>query len=131
VGTNDPTAWLATPAALDFMDALGWDRVRAHNHALVRLGRDIVAAALETSTDDVPDAAIGSMAIVPLPIGSLRSDEDAASFSTRLLAEHRVEVPGVWWNGRSFLRLSAQVYNAPTDYERLAEALASLVESPS
>ena len=29
----------------------------------------------------------------------------------------------VSWNGRGYVRLSAQVYNRPADYERLAEAL--------
>ena len=36
---------------------------------------------------------------------------------------HRIEVPVFPWNDRWILRVSAQVYNRPEDYERLAAAV--------
>ena len=40
VGTDDLSAWVAAPRSLDVLGSLGWDRVRAHNEALVRAGAD-------------------------------------------------------------------------------------------
>ena len=45
-GTFDPTAWLAVPAAIDFFDGAGWDRVRARNVEMAERGRAIVAHAI-------------------------------------------------------------------------------------
>jgi isopenicillin-N epimerase len=122
-GTHDPTPFLAAPAALDFMGALGWERVMAHNHALAALGRETVAAALGTP-QLVDDARFGSMSLVALPNGWVTGAEGALAFEAVLRDRHRVEVPVIWWD-RAFLRLSAQVYNAPADYGRLASVLPS------
>ncbi len=123
-GTHDPTPYLAAPAALDFMGALGWDRVTVHNHALAALGRATVAGALGTGRL-VDDDRFGSMSLVALPAGWVRDGENALELQATLRDRHRVEVPVIWWDGRAFLRLSAQVYNAPDDYARLAAVLPS------
>lgn len=127
-GTDDPSAYLSVPAAIDCMKALGWERVRRHNHSLVLHGRAVVQDALGTR-DQVPEDAIGSMAVVALPDGAGGIRERARALSDRLFAEHRIEVPIHAWNGRGYLRLSAQVYNAPEEYERLAEVLPAVVRS--
>jgi isopenicillin-N epimerase len=121
-GTKDDTPYLTVPAALAFMDELGWDRVRRHNHELVSLGQRVVSEALGTEPP-VPPEAFGSMAVVALPEGAAATLEDAAAMGTKLFETERIEVPFVSWNGRGYVRLSAQVYNRPADYERLAEAL--------
>jgi isopenicillin-N epimerase len=121
-GTADPTPYLTIPAALDFMASLGWDRVRSHNHALAGYGRTILAAALGTEPQ-VPEDAFGSMAVVALPPGSGASREDAMAIQARLYEAARVEVPMTCWNDRGYVRLSAQAYNAPSEFERLASAL--------
>jgi isopenicillin-N epimerase len=121
-GTKDDTAYLTVPAALAFMDELGWDRVRGHNHQLVAFGQRVVSDALGTDPPVPPDA-FGSMAVVALPEGAASTLEDAAAMGTKLFEAERIEVPFVAWNGRGYVRLSAQAYNCPADYERLADAL--------
>ena len=37
------------------------------------------------------------------------------------------EVAVTVWNARGFIRLSAQIYNRPADYDRLAEGLPRLL----
>src|SRR2546421_4996279 len=113
-GTDDPTPWLAAPAALDLMARLGWDRVRTHNQRLALLGRDLVAEALGT-TPPVPDAATGPVAIVPMPTRTVRTQEEAWALGWRLFDEHRIEGPVTWWNNRAFVRISAHVYNPPAE----------------
>ena len=44
LGTADLTPWLATPAALDLFDRLGWGDVRRHNRALVAEGHATMLA---------------------------------------------------------------------------------------
>jgi isopenicillin-N epimerase len=121
-GTHDPTSYLSVPAALDFFGGLGWQRIRTHNHELAAYGRRIVSEAVGTSSP-VPEGSFGSMAVVALPHGVASTEEDAASAQARLYERHRIEVPFSAWSGRGLVRLSAQVYNSPSEYERLAEVL--------
>ncbi len=46
VGTDDLTAWVAAPYSLRLLGSLGWDRVRAHNEALVVWAQATVAEIL-------------------------------------------------------------------------------------
>jgi isopenicillin-N epimerase len=138
VGTADPTGFLALPAAIDWMareaapDGGGWPAVMAANHALALEGRDLLAAALEVEPP-APDSMVGSMAALPLTIPGVDDDDPAESLRHALVAEHGIQVPIGGWPVRAarmdgapsriLLRISAQLYNEPADYERLAEAL--------
>ena len=124
-GTDDYTAYLSVPAALDFMASLGWERIRRHNHALAAYGRRVVAASLGTPPV-VPEDRFGSMALCALPTRLAPDQETAQRLQLRLFEDHRIEVPIAWWNDAAYLRLSAQAYNAPEDYERLAAVLPTL-----
>lgn len=125
-GTHDPTPYLSVGAALDLFEELGWERVRRHNHDLAILGRELVAAEVD-SPALVPEQALGSMAVVRLPSGVATTEEQALALQARLYREHRVEVPIGAWNGQGLLRLSAQAYNCPAQYERLASALGAVL----
>ncbi len=120
-GTFDPTAWLAVPAALDHLEVLGIAEVRAATHGLVREGRELLADALgvELPHPDHPSW-YGPMAAVLVPWAR---GADAPGLTARLFAEHRIEVPFTAYDARCFIRISAQVYNSPAQYRRLAEVL--------
>jgi isopenicillin-N epimerase len=127
-GTRDHTGWLSAGAALAFMADLGWDRVRAHNHALAVWAHAMLCDRLGVEPISPPDGSrLGSMATVPLP-PPLDAIDDArqAVLQQALYTDHRIEVPLVSWAGRRFLRVSCQVYNEPAEYERLADVLATL-----
>jgi isopenicillin-N epimerase len=127
-GTDDPSAHLSAPDAIAFMEEIGgWERVRAHNIALARAARAIVADAIRVEPL-VPDDATGSMAVIPLD-GVEPTIDAAAAIQARLYNEHRIEVPITPWNGRALLRVSAAAYNAPEQYERLGRALRELLRS--
>ncbi|MCY4368946.1 MAG: aminotransferase class V-fold PLP-dependent enzyme, partial [bacterium] len=67
-GTDDPTAWLATPAALDAMAGLhpeGWEGVRRTNQELCLTARDMLVDLLGIEAP-APDGMIGAIASVPL-----------------------------------------------------------------
>lgn len=130
VGTDDPTAVLSIPRALDFMQSLlpgGWSELRERNRELALEGRRILCAALAIG-EPAPASMIGSLAAVPLPDGLPGAAVPALygdPLQDRLYFDHRIEVPVIAWPAppRRLLRISAQIYNGREDYERLAEAL--------
>ncbi len=127
VGTDDLTAWLSAPRALRVMERLGFDRLRRHNAELAVAGQLEVAAALDLAPEDLPRDAAVSMQLVPLPAGLATDTESAAELQDRIGEQAAVEVAVTTWEGHGFLRLSAQAYNSPDDYRRLAADLPSLL----
>jgi isopenicillin-N epimerase len=135
VGTTDPTPALSLPAAIDWVAALepgGWPAVMAANHALALAGRDTLIAMLGVAPS-APDAMLGSMAALPRP--GVATDAEADALGDALFHEDRIEVPLPRWPVRGarsaptadpravLVRVSAQRYNEPADFERLRDAL--------
>ena len=52
--------------------------------------------------------------------------EEPESLMAALYERHRIEVPLMLWNERWHLRISAQAFNEPSEYEALAEAVLEL-----
>jgi isopenicillin-N epimerase len=133
-GTTNPTAFLALPIALRVIEGLqpgGWPAHMAANRDLVLAGRDAINAALGLEPI-APDSMIGAMAAIALAIPADEAATEALSNS--LAFDDRIEVPvgpfpvrGAREPGAApsaaLLRLSAQRYNEPDDYARLADAL--------
>ncbi|HEX7187764.1 MAG TPA: aminotransferase class V-fold PLP-dependent enzyme [Actinomycetes bacterium] len=127
VGTHDVTAWLSAPRALRVLEHFGLDRLRRHNVELAVAGQLEVAASLDVAPADLPRDPGVSMQLVPLPDGVATTVAAAAALQDRIGERAAVEVAVTTWAGRGFVRLSAQAYNAPADYRRLAEDLPSLL----
>ncbi|MEC9373152.1 MAG: aminotransferase class V-fold PLP-dependent enzyme, partial [Planctomycetota bacterium] len=133
VGTVDPTAWLSVPAAIEFMESViegGWPAVMQRNRETALKARamacDILGIALPA-----PEGMVGSLASVPLPDGTHEATGSALyvdPLQEVWLERFGVEVPIIPWPRapKRLLRISAQVYNGWSDYERLAEAIRSL-----
>ncbi len=151
-GTDDPSAWLSIPAAIETVGGMlpgGWPAVMAANRDLALRGRDAILAALEgigpePARAGAPDAMTGSMATVTLPgRGSTpfvsRSPLDVDPIGAALWERWRIEVPilaipagpggtdgaGEAPRGR-LVRISAQLYDTPDEYALLGSALAEL-----
>jgi isopenicillin-N epimerase len=123
-GTRDITAWLAARDAIAFMDGFGWPRVRAHNHALAAWAQAALCAQLGVApASDAGGAMLGSMCTVALPAAVRERHAAPAALQAALYDRHRIEVPVVDWGGRWWIRASCQLYNAPEQYERLAQAV--------
>jgi isopenicillin-N epimerase len=136
LGTADPSAWLAVPAAIDFGASLidgGWPALRARNRALALEARGLVGAPIGAEPA-APEEMIGSMASVSLgwaPHPGTEADVDlygdavhgpllAAGFQT-MIAPWPQRPQGHRW--QRLLRLSAAAYNDRAQYERLAAIL--------
>lgn len=120
-GTGDPSARLAVTAALDFIAALGAERYR---DALREQARDAAAriAAAWNVAPGAPAAMFAAMVTLPLPVAEPATPEAVVRWRLKLLREHRIEVPVIPIEGRLWVRISAQVYNEPADYDALARA---------
>lgn len=127
-GTRDHSAWLSAGAAVDFMGQWGWDRVRAHNHALAVWAHAMLCDRLGVEpTSPVDGSLLGSMAAVRLPPPLDRmTDADQDRLQQALYDEHRIEAMLVGWGGQRFVRVACQVYNTADEYERLATAIGQL-----
>lgn len=122
VGTQDPTAYLCVPAALDFMASLtpgGWPALMALNHAEVVQMRDALLEAFPQPSP-CPPQLLGAMASVVVP----GAPEDLGE---RLFHEFRVEVPVIPLGPLTLVRVSAQRHVRSGDVPALVAALRKLV----
>jgi isopenicillin-N epimerase len=130
-GTLDYTSWLSAPAGLYVLRTLGVDAVREHNAALAAYGQRVVGAALDLAPSDLPDPGhpSASMRILPLPAGLATTAPEAHALRQHIADKLAVETAINAWGGRGWLRLSAQVYNRPEEYDRLADLLPALLST--
>jgi isopenicillin-N epimerase len=128
-GTADPTAYLAVPEAIRYMGRLlpgGWPALMARNRATALAARDRLSAALGVPRP-APDALIGALAALPVPDGFGPPGEPGGAdpLQAALWERFRIEALVFAWPAPAvrILRVSAQLYNTPADYERLVRAL--------
>jgi isopenicillin-N epimerase len=152
-GTQDPTAWLAVPAALDFVGGLvegGWPAVMARTHALaVVAGRAVAdvlgeAAGVAPKTLLSPASMTGSMFALPMPLDGPLGGPGSAEQSSPLEADplqaaiydrFAIEVPiGPWpvpaaespEPSRRVIRVAMALHNDGADVDRLVDALRTI-----
>jgi isopenicillin-N epimerase len=124
LASHDYTPWLAAPTGLFVLRTVGIEAVRRHNTALAEYGQRVVAEALDAQ---VPSATGLPMTLIPLRPGVADDPAAAAALRRRISDELMAEVGLTAWRGRGYLRLSAQIYNRPEDYQRLAAGLPKLL----
>jgi isopenicillin-N epimerase len=137
-GTDDPTAYACVAVALRHLGGAlpgGWPALMEHNHALACTGRRILCEALGIAPPS-PEEMLGSLATVPLPdfpafpVGATTGAPGSVDqLQEALYSRYQIEVPVFPWPRGSqtrLLRISAQLYNQPEQYQYLARALMEL-----
>ena len=133
-GTGDPTPYLTLPVAIRFLGGLlpgGWPALMARNREMALAAQRSLCRALDIPPP-APDAMIGSLASVPIPDGlprDLTAGRSVDPLQAALFERFALEALVLTWPAlpRRVLRVSAQLYNTPPQYERLAEALRELL----
>ena len=118
VGTRDPSPWFCFETAARAHDRFGGEALMADNRMLAAEAATELASALGAAVAG-PASMRGSMAALLLKPNYV-DVEGAAAYRRKLAHEHRIMVPVQVFAGALWLRISAQVYNAPDDYRRLA-----------
>ena len=131
-GTEDPSAWLAVPAAIRFLEGLapgGLPALMAENHRAALAARLAICAAVGTPPP-CPEAMVGSMAAVllPGPTTPLTGAMPIDPLQEALFARFGIEIPVFPWPqlGQRILRVSTPIYVDSPEIDVLVAALRSL-----
>jgi isopenicillin-N epimerase len=120
-GTRDFSPWLTVTAGLRFIKEHDPDAVRRYCHELVLSAADKIARAWRQPLAG-PAGLHGSMIAIRLPEGWQQAGatrETARKLQSEFMDRHRIAVAIMPIDGALWARISAQIYNAPEDYERL------------
>jgi isopenicillin-N epimerase len=121
-GTRDFAGFLAVTAALDFIATLDAAKMRAYNHELVRAVAQRIRGAWGTPLG-APLELLPAMAAIRLPLTVAHAPTMATArrLQRAILDRHRIVVAITAFSDALWARISAQVYNAPEDYEHLLD----------
>ena len=127
-GTRDATAWLATPAAIEYFERAGWPAVRRRNHAMAAWSqRELCARWRVEPLSPLDGSMLASMAAVRIPEGGEARFESPAALQAALYDRERVEIPVIDWNGRWHIRVSCHLHTAPELIARLDAAMRAVL----
>jgi isopenicillin-N epimerase len=129
-GTRNPVAYLAVPAAIDFLENIGAGAFRARTHWLAQYARQKITDIFQLDPI-VPDDPTwyGSMAHVPLSTTTTNETCAVANpLQHTIWQRFGIEVPIVDFAGRRYIRVSCHLYNDTTQIDRLAAALKELLQ---
>jgi isopenicillin-N epimerase len=135
-GTDDPTAWVIVPEAIEFFESRvegGWNGLRAMQREQVLRARDLILNVFEMPSAPAPDDMIGSMAAVPIPerFSDLKASrpEYFHRWQEVLFEDHHIEVPFFFWKEgdalRWTIRVSGHLYTRNEHFEKLVNILRS------
>ena len=121
-GTRDPSAYLASTAAIELLVRVGANVFRERTHFLARYARQRIVdlTGLEPATPD-DERWYGSMVSVPLPPG------DAVDLQKKLWQDHHIEIPVIERGGQRSVRVSCHLYTNTQEIDSLVGALEMLL----
>jgi isopenicillin-N epimerase len=132
-GTEDPSAWLAIPTAIRFLEALSPGGLPAWmdgNHRAAIAARAAICAAVGTEPP-CPEAMVGSMAsvLLPGPGTPLTATRLIDPLQEALFARFAIEIPVFHWPqlGQSILRVSTPIYIGTDEIDVLVAALRNVL----
>ncbi|MCA9211523.1 MAG: aminotransferase class V-fold PLP-dependent enzyme [Planctomycetales bacterium] len=117
IGTHDPSAYLAVPAAIEFQANHDWPSVQSRCHDLA-----VHAVELASELPEVKRVHANEF-FRQMGLIEISSDSNETLIQQRLIDEFLVEVPVIRWQDRVFIRISVQAYNTQEHIERLITGL--------
>ncbi|KAJ7439071.1 pyridoxal phosphate-dependent transferase [Mycena galericulata] len=124
-GTLDVTIPLSVLDALDFREWLGGEeKINEYCHRLAIDGGKRLAEVLGTSVLEGPEEQLANMVNVELPLPTSLRPSIPIYFQLQrlLLDKHHTYATQFYHNGKWWTRVSAQIYNEISDFEKLGKA---------
>jgi isopenicillin-N epimerase len=121
-GTQDFSAYLSVPAAIEFQHKYNWAKVREECHELLKGGLEQLQDLTGLEPAYASDTLYQQLAISPLPTIS-----DVTAFKNKLYDDYLVEIPLTDYKDQQFVRISVQGYNTEEDVGRLVAALKEML----
>ncbi len=122
-GTNDPSAYLSVPEAIQFQEENNWPEVQ--NKCQEILSKGIQSINQITGLNSVYTT--GSAPFVQMAIVRLPPVRDISGFQAQLYQQFNIEVPCIQWRDQQFIRISIQGYNTKHDMDALVYAVKKLL----
>ncbi len=120
-GTQDFSAYLSVPAAINFQKQNHWESVQYGCHAMAAETWQHWAEISKLPQLVASEKWFAQMVTLPIP-----DKYPAAELKLRLMDDFKIEIPVIEWGNRQFLRLSVQAYNTQDDLDALVQALVEL-----
>jgi len=120
-GTRDLSGWLSAPTGIEVFERLGGARLMTRNRELVHAMARMLSEAWETPLGGPPDL-FAAMVVIALPLPGPATPERALELRAFLADQHKIEAAVNVMSGRLWVRIMAQAFNEPADYERLRQA---------
>jgi isopenicillin-N epimerase len=117
-GTQDFSAYLSVPAAIEFHQRYDWPKVREQCHELLREGLENLHQSTGLEPAYHSHELYHQLAISPLP-----KIADLNVFKNKLYDDYRIEIPLTEYKDKQFARISVQGYNSREDLDALVSAL--------
>jgi len=120
-GTQDFSAYLSVPTAIDFQSQNDWKSAQNTCH-------DCAAQTLErwTSISKLTSLYASDRWYAQMVTLQVPPKYPPLELKSRLMDEYKIEIPVIEWGDRQFVRLSVQAYNTTQDLDALIGALSEL-----
>jgi len=127
-GTNDSqTKYIAASNALHFYDRIGGHKaIMNYVSPLLDWAVDMLCEAFNSKPLDIPDSMRAPcMRVIGCPtwLSHLDTIEIADDFVQKMSEEENVNCPVTVFNGKAWIRISANIYNTKTDYIKLRDVI--------
>lgn len=120
-GTNDYSAYIATPNAIKFQQQWSFTERNLHNTSVVNAGASLLRQAWSVNQHLSTPIEAPWMRMVRLPVSPAFTRKECDALIRRASLELRAETTVMSVGGHNYVRLSAHMYNEANDYQRLVE----------
>jgi isopenicillin-N epimerase len=120
MGSCDRAQFLVIPDAIDVWKRLGGETLYNWNRQMVAAASEMLSCwwGSRSWSNDTP---LGPMNLIELP--EYYNGVDRASLQKKLYYDCGVDTRILSLKGRNWVRISAQIYNTPSDYRKLARCM--------
>ena len=124
LGTNDLSAYLAVPTAIQFQAQHNWEQIRQQCHQLACYAYHQLNA-LTGLPPIYPATTDFFQQLFTAPLPSVTPHH----LKTYLYGEHHIEIPIISWQNQPFMRVSVQAYNTQSEVDTLIQALSTYLKT--